>query len=113
MSDRAFLALPLRTASTSAAQPASTTPLTYHPVAPGRARAAAGTVTGVQGSMQSLFEIISFVAGSILSAPPEFHWLMLGSLCAISGAGLLYLAYALRGARRGWRPYRQLVDGGG
>jgi hypothetical protein len=49
----------------------------------------------VQSSVQSLFEILSFVAGSILSRPQDFHWLMLGSLCSVSGAGALYAAHCL------------------
>ncbi|KAI8465599.1 MAG: hypothetical protein J3K34DRAFT_84448 [Monoraphidium minutum] len=53
-----------------------------------------GAVNGVQSSVQSVFEIMSFVAGAILRAPQQFHWLMLGSCASISAAGALYARYA-------------------
>jgi hypothetical protein len=77
--------------------------------------------------MQSLFEIVSYIAGSILHRPDQFHWLMLGSCGAISSAGVLYAAYVARhsrgegggccglllGGRRPQQPYHQLVEIGG
>ncbi|GBF99021.1 hypothetical protein Rsub_11825 [Raphidocelis subcapitata] len=87
-----------------------------------------GAVSGVQSSMQSLFEIASFVAGSALHRPDQFHWLMLGSCCAVASAGLLYLAYLARhrGGEGGGccgaamrrlagrrQPYARLGEGGG
>jgi hypothetical protein len=59
-----------------------------------------GTVSGVQASVQSLCEIASFVAGSILSRPQQFPALMAGSCCAVASAGGLYLAYVVRGRLR-------------
>lgn len=55
----------------------------------------------MQSSVQSLFEILSFVAGSILHRPSQFHWLMLGSCAAVSAAGALYAVYALSHLLRG------------
>lgn len=59
---------------------------------------AAGTVSGVQASIQSFFEICSFIAGCIVHRPEQFHWLMVGSVCAVLTAAGLYLAFVCRGA---------------
>ena len=70
--------------------------------------------------MQSLAEIVTFIAGATLHDPRHFHWLMLASLGVLLSAGLLYAAYAARsgggglcgllGGRR--QPYVQLVETG-
>lgn len=57
---------------------------------------AAGTVSGVQASIQSFFEILSFVAGCVVNKPEHFHWLMSGSCCAVASAAALYAAFAAR-----------------
>lgn len=55
-----------------------------------------GTVSGVQGSIQSFFEILSFVAGAIVSRPELFHWLMAGSCGVVAAATVLYVVFAVR-----------------
>jgi hypothetical protein len=55
-----------------------------------------GTVSGVQASLQSAFEILSFIAGSILHQPSQFHMLMAGSCGAVATAAGLYAAHACR-----------------
>lgn len=60
----------------------------------------AGTVSGVQSSIQSFFEILSFVAGCIIHKPEQFHWLMSGSCAAVLAAGGLYLIYCSQQWRR-------------
>ena len=63
-----------------------------------------GVVTGVQGSVQSLCEILSFLAGCALHKPEQFGVLMAGSLAAVGAAAALYFsAGALRRAR-GYAP---------
>lgn len=54
----------------------------------------AGTVSGVQASLQSAFEILSFAAGTAVSKPEKFHWLMTGSCTAVGLAACLYYSYA-------------------
>lgn len=71
---------------------------------PPSAPAAAGTVAALQSSVQSLLEIASFVAGAAAGDPRRFHWLMLGSLAAVGGGGLLHASYMWRdgGGLCGW-----------
>jgi hypothetical protein len=64
----------------------------------------AGTVSGVQASLQSAFEILSFVAGAVVSSPQQFHWLMAGSSAAVAAAAGLYHVWAIR-------DYWQVVHG--
>lgn len=64
-----------------------------------------GAVSGVQAAVQSLCEILSFVAGALLHKPSQFPLLMLGSLGAISSAGVLFGADA-------WRQRRRRLEGG-
>jgi 1,4-dihydroxy-2-naphthoate octaprenyltransferase len=53
----------------------------------------AGTVSGVQASIQSFFEILSFVAGLIAHQPQDFWVLMLGSCGSVAAAAGLYIAF--------------------
>jgi hypothetical protein len=55
-----------------------------------------GTVCGVQSSIQAGCETFSFLAGVFLKDPSEFWALMLGSLCVVSIAWLLYAIYMSR-----------------
>ncbi|GAX73941.1 hypothetical protein CEUSTIGMA_g1391.t1 [Chlamydomonas eustigma] len=55
-----------------------------------------GTVCGVQSSIQAGCETLSFLAGVFLKDPSEFWTLMLGSLCVVSAAWLLYAIYMSR-----------------
>jgi hypothetical protein len=55
----------------------------------------------VQASVQSLFEVASFLAGSLLRRPAQFPALMGGSCAAVAGAGALYAAYCCRRPRTG------------
>jgi hypothetical protein len=64
----------------------------------------------MQSSIQSFFEIASFVAGALLPNPTQFHWLMLISLASIATAAVLYFAYV---ARRGCFSSRGDEDGEG
>lgn len=66
----------------------------------------AGVVAGVQGSIQSLFEVTTFTVASIVHQPERFHFLMLGSLGAVTTATITYLAYALKPERR----YQLIAD---
>lgn len=50
----------------------------------------AGVVNGVQGSLQSAFEIASFVMGILVPQPQHFHWLMLASVAAVAAATAVY-----------------------
>ena len=57
-------------------------------------------MTGVQGSVQSLFEVLSFLAGCALHKPEQFGVLMASSLVAVAAAVALYFsAGVLRRAR--------------
>lgn len=58
-----------------------------------------GAVSGVQASLQSAFEILSFVAGAVVSRPQWFHWLMTGSCGAVLAAAVLYGGYAAQHVR--------------
>jgi hypothetical protein len=56
----------------------------------------AGTVSGVQASLQSAFEVLSFLVGAVIHRPQQFHWLMAGSCAAILAATALFQTYACR-----------------
>jgi hypothetical protein len=56
----------------------------------------AGTVSGVQASLQSAFEVLSFVVGAVINRPQQFHWLMAGSCTAVLAATGLFQIYACR-----------------
>jgi hypothetical protein len=59
---------------------------------------AAGTVSGVQASIQSFFEICSFIAGIVVHQPHRFHWLMLASCVSVAAAAGLYFTFVCRGS---------------
>jgi hypothetical protein len=67
----------------------------------------AGTVSGVQASLQSAFEVVSFLAGAVVNQPQQFHWLMTGSCGTVGLAAIVYLTYA--GSAAGSRAQRQLL----
>ena len=56
----------------------------------------AGVVSGTQGSLQSLFQTLSFALGLILSRPSQFKWLMEGSCICVLLAASLYTLFARR-----------------
>lgn len=56
----------------------------------------AGTVSGVQASLQSAFEVMSFLVGALINRPQQFHWLMAGSCAAACAAAGLFQTYACR-----------------
>jgi hypothetical protein len=60
----------------------------------------AGVVNGVQGSLQSAFEIASFVMGILVPQPQHFHWLMLASCAVVASAAAVYVKHlvAVRGS---------------
>ena len=55
----------------------------------------AGTVNGVQSSLQNLLQALSYAAGLVLWRPEQFVWLMLGSVVAVAVAAALYAWYAV------------------
>ncbi len=55
----------------------------------------AGVVNGVQGSLQSAFEIASFVMGMLVPQTQHFHWLMLASFTAVAAAVAVYAKHVL------------------
>jgi hypothetical protein len=55
----------------------------------------------VQASIQSFFEICSFVAGIVIHQPQRFHWLMLASCAAVAAAAGLYLAFVCKSRSSG------------
>lgn len=57
---------------------------------------ALGTVSGVQGSMQSLFQMIAYCWAVVLPAPTNFVWLMAGSCGVVLLAAILFTTFALR-----------------
>ncbi|KAI3430443.1 hypothetical protein D9Q98_005038 [Chlorella vulgaris] len=58
--------------------------------------ASLGAVNGVQGSVQSLFQMLAFGAGVLLPATDSFVWLMAGSCGVVALAAALCTAFALR-----------------
>jgi iron-regulated transporter 1 len=55
-----------------------------------------GAVNGVQGSLQSFFQMLTFVAGVVIWRPSQFSLLMAGSVVAVGAAAVLFTLYALR-----------------
>lgn len=55
-----------------------------------------GAVNGVQGSLQSLFQMLAYVAGVVIWRPTQFSFLMAGSVVAVAAAALLFTLYGLR-----------------
>jgi iron-regulated transporter 1 len=53
-------------------------------------------VAGVQGSLCSAFELLSFSAGIFISDPTRFYYLMLASLAMVATAFALYAVFALQ-----------------
>ena len=56
-----------------------------------------GVISGAQGSLQSLFQMLSYVAGVVVSQPERFPFLMAGSVGVVGFAAVLFTAYALAG----------------
>ena len=67
----------------------------------------AGLVCGVQSSIQSSFETVSFLAGIFLRNPGEFWAMCLASLCTVGFALFLYALYLIRHRRQS---SRQLLE---
>ena len=55
----------------------------------------AGVINGVQSSLQNLLQALSYAAGLVLWRPEHFVWLMLGSVCMVTGATALYTCFVL------------------
>jgi hypothetical protein len=64
----------------------------YYAYAPVRA----GTVSGVQGSLQSAFQMAAYIAGLAVPQPERFPWLMAASCGVVALAALLFTRFALR-----------------
>ena len=56
---------------------------------------ALGTINGVQGALQSLFQMLAYLAGVALPATEDFLWLMAGSCCGVGLAAALFTSFAL------------------
>jgi hypothetical protein len=54
----------------------------------------------VQGSICSLFELVSFTIAAVAHQPERFHFLMLGSLGSVATGWALYVTYVLKPQRR-------------
>ena len=63
-----------------------------------------GSVTGVQGSFQSLFQMLAYVAGVVVWQPQRFPFLMGGSVGVIGLAAAIYSGYALNSRCSHLRP---------
>lgn len=84
---------------------------------------AVGTVSGVQASLQSAFEVLMFITAIIVSRPPQFPWLMAASCAAVCSAACLYFSNAwqtaggsrqeLLAALAGWFGRKPLTPGQG
>ncbi len=55
-----------------------------------------GIVCGVQSSISSFFESLSFLAATFLTDPTEFPFLMLASLIVVFTAWMLFIAHTLQ-----------------
>lgn len=58
-----------------------------------------GTVSGVQGALQSLLAMVSFLAGALEPSVDQFVWLMAASCGVVATAAMLYTCYAARASR--------------
>lgn len=56
---------------------------------------ALGSVTGVQGSLQSLFQMLAYVAGVVVWQPQRFPFLMAGSVGVVGVAAAIFSGYAV------------------
>ncbi|KAL4422722.1 hypothetical protein ABPG75_008919 [Micractinium tetrahymenae] len=55
-----------------------------------------GAVSGVQGSLQSLLQMLAYLAGVVQPGTQQFPWLMAASCCAVGAAAALVTAFAVR-----------------
>ena len=58
-----------------------------------------GTVNGVQGALQSLFEMVAYLAGALAPSLDQFVWLMAASCGMVATAAVLFTVYAIRAYR--------------
>lgn len=56
----------------------------------------AGAVSGVQGSLQSLFQTLSYVVGIAMHRAEDFTWLMAGSVSIVTIAATTFTTFAMR-----------------
>lgn len=57
--------------------------------------ACAGTVSGLQGSLASFFQSLSYLVGIILPDPRHYQWLMTGSYNVVVAAAVIFSIWAL------------------
>lgn len=57
-----------------------------------------GAVSGVQGSLQSLLQMLAYLAGVLQPTTQQFPLLMAGSCCVVGVAAVLVTAFSLRSA---------------
>ena len=55
-----------------------------------------GAISGVQGSLQSLFQTLAFGVGIVVHRAEDFTWLMAGSCCIVAVAAGSFTAFVLR-----------------
>lgn len=60
----------------------------------------AGVVNGMQGSLASLFQSTSYVAGLASPDPANFEWLMLGSWAVVFCAAFVFYLWVLNRSRK-------------
>ncbi|GAB4820184.1 hypothetical protein N2152v2_007230 [Parachlorella kessleri] len=54
-----------------------------------------GSINGVQGSLQSLCQMLAYAAGAVVWQPEKFAWLMAASCVVVATAAALYTAFAV------------------
>jgi len=57
---------------------------------------ALGAVMGVQGSLQSLCQLLAYTAGVVVSQPERFPLLIAGSVGVVTMVALLFSSFAVR-----------------
>lgn len=54
-----------------------------------------GSINGVQSSVQSLCQMLMYIAGVVVWQPERFAFLIFGSLCVVGSAALMFSVYAI------------------
>ena len=70
-----------------------------------RVSGSAGAVSGVQSSLQSAFQTLSYAVGIAVPRAEDFAWLMAGSCCVVAAAATLYTSFFLRYRNAAWSAF--------
>jgi len=62
----------------------------------------AGAASGVQSSLQSAFQTLSYAVGIAVPRAEDFTWLMAGSCCVVAAAATLYTSFFHRYNEIAW-----------